>query len=315
VKERDDELRRALDALLGDEPGADPAEVARLRKQLHAAGEALRARAFQKPRDEVHFVRRVLANTLRAEGSPKGRSTRFLDRLRSHLQGSRGLHTAAASLALAGTAALALHWWPRGAEAPERNLAEADEPAHERALEVLETEDATATSDLFAVRQRGTLARATERFLAQESGRRSSELLVPSAASEGLTLARRVAGLRGLEPGASAPAAADTFATALWLEGELDQLHARGGSASSTARRLAVELAERQSENMAPELATLVAATLKRAFEEGLIDAAPAEPPAVRSPAWFEALDEASHGLSGDEPERVQRWLVAARAK
>ncbi|MEQ1894994.1 MAG: hypothetical protein ABL998_20835 [Planctomycetota bacterium] len=101
----------------------------------------------------------------------------------------------------------------------------------------------------------------------------------------------------------------------MWLEGELDRLREHGASASTAARRLAAELAGQEARIDAPELATLVAAALQRAWSEGLIDTAPTQAPTVLSAAWFDALAAAGARLPGDEPEIVRRWVAAARAK
>lgn len=316
------ELQQALDALLGEaSPEADSAELARLRSELGAAGDVLRARAFAHARDEARFVARVLARTTREDLSLAGDVRLFIDFLRARLKASRALRLVAASLALHVVAGPALAWWMLREPEPERQLFIRVEPARELPFEDGSVPSEAPDDELLAearAREARENARATAHFLLAERAQHLPELSVPADASVGLAeLARRVEGLRAGQAAASTtpPPAAETFAALMWLEGELDRLREHGASASTAARRLAAELAGQEARIDAPELATLVAAALQRAWSEGLIDTAPTQAPTVLSAAWFDALAAAGALLPGDEPEIVRRWVAAARAK
>jgi len=317
VKARDDErLQQALDGLFGEGEPAAADEQARLASELARVREALRGRAFARPRDEARFVDAVLARTTREDLSWRGDLRLLRAFLGERLRASPALRLVAASLALHLVAAPALAWWM----------------LHERPAERAFTLHVELPSELPFVDELPPLEQPTDELRAEAHAREAREneraflrrslleggavLPSPAASPQGAMrlLARHLAALRTRQAPAleSLPAEAGLLEQALALELALDRRWL-GAQDEDVGRVGAAVLARALLDDPRAAAADFAACTLRRAWSEGLFEGPP--PAAARpfTPAWFEALTRAVH----DDPsaEAVLRWCLAAQAK
>lgn len=313
-------LREALDALLERGAGGPPEERARVAGELARAGEALRAQAFRRPRDEARFVSAVLARTTREDLSWRGDLRLLGEFLRARLRASPALRLVAASLALHLVAGPALAWWMLRERPEERSFTLHIELPSELPF-VDEAQVSEEPTDELRAAARAREARENERALLRR-GMLDAVVGLPALAPEqGVAaaelLARHLAALRARRApeGPALAAGEGLLVQALALELALDRRWLAGVDDDEAARQAEALAGRVAAADGSAAPVAFARSVLRRAWSEGLLELEPAPGARPFSVEWLETLAAAAEQELGAGAGPLRTWCLAAQGK